>query len=102
MKIEQLAAYQAKIGKTSITLKDENGKTAGVITAVYELQNNEKSQAWPTYRKALGTDAAKAINKTRRIDGKYYFLGSIRSENDRKLAEALKAAGVNTVLYDPF
>lgn len=102
MKIEQLATYQAKLGKTSITLKDENGKTAGVITCVYELQNNEKSQAWPAYRQALGTDAANAINKTRRIDGKYYFLGSIRSEKDCRQAEALKAAGVNVLLYRPF
>ena len=101
MKIEELNGQRAKICKNSITIKDETGKTCGIITNAQELQNRDASAIWSAYRAAIGADAASAIGKTRRIDGKPVFLANIKSEKERNQAEALKAAGIATALYYP-
>lgn len=101
MKIEELNGQRAKICRDSIRITGENGKTAGVITQAHELQARESSQIWSIYRAAIGTDAAGAIKKTRRINGKYIFLANIKSEKERAQAEALQAAGIATALYYP-
>lgn len=101
MKITELNGQRAKIGKNSITIKDEAGKTCGVITQAQELQARQQSEIWPKYRAVLGLDATSAIRKSRRIDGNIYFLANIKSEKERNQAEALKAAGIATALYYP-
>lgn len=101
MKISQLNGQRAKIGKNSITVKDETGKTCGVITQAQELQNRDMSAIWTTYREAVGLAATECIRKTRRIDGAPVFLANIRSDKERTQAEALTAAGIATAYYIP-
>lgn len=102
MKIDQLNGQLAKICKNSITIKDENGKTAGVIAQAQELQSRQKSEIWKIYRDAVGLDATSCISKSRRIDSNIVFLANIRSEKDRNNAEALQAAGIKTAFYTPY
>lgn len=101
MKISQLNGQRAKIGRNSITVKDENGKTCGVITQAQELQPRDASKLWTVYRATLNTEAAGAIRKTRRIDGTPVFLANLKSQKERAQAEALSAAGIATAYYIP-
>lgn len=101
MKIEELNGQRAIIGRNSITVKDESGKTRGVITQAQELQPRDASHIWSIYRATLGTEAAGAIRRTRRIDGRPVYIANIRSNTERTQAERLKAAGIQTALYIP-
>lgn len=55
MKIFELEGKNVKICKTSITVKDENGKTCGVVTGV---------KTWKTLSPREQFDFAKAIKKS--------------------------------------
>ena len=103
MKYNDLNGQRAKINKSSITVKDENGKTAGVITQVYELQARDQSSIWSVYRRVLGLDATSAIRcNTRKIAGTVVFLASVKSEKEVNQARALQAAGIETAFYYPY
>ena len=44
MNIEHLAGQRVKIGKTSITMKDENGKTRGIVNSITKFKEARSSQ----------------------------------------------------------
>ena len=99
MKIEELKGQDAKIGKSSITVKDENGKTCGVITGVYEGQARQTSEVWGKYRRALNLEATSAISNTRWINGNPVFLANVNSKKELEQAEALKGEGIQIATY---
>lgn len=97
MKIEELNGQLAKIGKTSITVKGEDGKTKGVITQCYELSMRDSSDIWGKVRKAVGLDATKCIAKMRKISGKIVYLENINNPDPN--AEKLIQSGIMVAKY---
>lgn len=97
MKIEQLNGQLAKISKCSITVKDDYGKTKGVITHCYELMPRDSSVIWGKVRKAVGLDANKCIAKMRRIDGRIVYLENINTHDEN--AEKIAAIGIMVAKY---
>lgn len=97
MKINELNGQLAKVGKTSITVKDDYGKTKGVITRCYELQMRDATEVWSEVRKAVGLDATKCIAKIRKIGGEIVYLENINTKDDN--AEALRLAGIKVARY---
>ncbi len=97
MKINELNGQLAKIGKTSITVKDDNGKTKGVITQCYELQPRDASEIWGKVRKAVGLDATKCIAKMRKIGRDIFYLENVNVKDEN--ADALRMVGINVIKY---
>ena len=97
MKIEELNGQYAKIGKSSITVKDECGKTRGIITQCYELTSRESSEIWGKVRKAVGLDATSCIAKMRRVAGKIVYLENINNHDSN--AEKLSQSGIMVAKY---
>lgn len=97
MKITELNGQLAKISKNSITVKDDNCKTIGVITNCRELSVRESSEVWGKTRKAVGLDAAKCINQMRSILGKIVYLENINNPDQN--AEKLRNAGFEVARY---
>ena len=97
MKIEQLNGQLAKIGRSSITVKDENGKTKGVITQCYELSARDSSEIWGKVRKAVGLDATSCIAKMRKIAGQIVYLENVNNSDAN--AEKLMQSGIMVAKY---
>lgn len=97
MKINQLNGQLAKVCKSSITVKDENGKTKGVITKCYELSARDSSMIWSKVRKAVGLDATKCIHKMRMVDGEIVYLENINTKDEN--ADLLRDAGFTVARY---
>ena len=54
MKMQELAGKRISIGKTSVTVKDENDKTRGIVRNVatwYTLGNRQQSDVWKVLTK---------------------------------------------------
>lgn len=54
MRIEEIEGRTVKIGATSITVKGDNGKTAGIVTGICkfkDLQANVQTKFFPVLRK---------------------------------------------------
>ena len=97
MKINELNGRLAKISKSSITVKDEQGKTVGVITKCYELAARDSSQIWASVRKAVGVNATSCISKMRKIGNEIWYLENVNVVD--KNARLLEAAGFNVAKY---
>ncbi len=97
MKITELNGQFAKLSPASITVKDKDGKTIGVITRAYPLTDRECSTYWSRTRKAVGLDATRCLREMRMIDGEPVYLVNI-NKND-KCAEKLREAGFRVALY---
>ena len=97
MKIDELNGQYAKLSPASITVKDKNWKTIGVITKVYPLTDRECSTYWSRARKAVGLDATKCLRKMRMVNGEPVYLENINT-NDQ-CAEKLREAGFKVVQY---
>ena len=97
MKIENLNGQYAKISKSSITVKDEYGKTTDVITQCYELANRDSSDIWSKVRKAVGVDATKCIRKMRKVKGQIVYLENINTKDEN--ADKLRDAGFMVAQY---
>lgn len=98
MKITELNGQHAKISKSSITVKGNDGKTIGVITHCYELAPRDASEIWSKVRKAVGLNATNCILKMRRVgtDGIWY-LENINNPDPN--ADLLRDAGFNVATY---
>ena len=90
MKLENVNGQLAKIHKSSMTIYDDNGKTAGVIRGMNELMPRDSSAIWGKVRKAVGLDATSCIAKMRKISGNIVYLENINTpdENAGKLRDA--------------
>ena len=99
MRITELNGQYAKIGPRSITVKDENGKTTGVITHCVELANRDSSEIWGKIRKAVGLKAAECIRKMRKVDGMIVYLEAINKTGVQDCADKLSAAGIPVIWY---
>ena len=97
MKIKDLNGQLAKISKSSITVKDDNGKTIGVITGCYELSARDSSEIWGKVRRAVGINATKCISKMRKIGNEIVYLENIN--NHDAFSEALKQSGITVARY---
>ena len=97
MKVNELNGQLAKIGKTSITVKDDNGKTIGVITRCYELSARDSSEIWNRVRKAVGLEATKCISKMRKIGTEIVYMENIN--NHDACADALRQSGITVARY---
>lgn len=97
MKINELNGQLAKISKSSITVKDEYGKTIGVITRCYELSLRDSTEIWSKVRKAVGLEATKCISKMRKIGTEIIYLENINNHDD--CAEALRQSGIMVARY---
>lgn len=98
MKITELNGQLAKVSKSSITVKGNDGKTIGVITRCYELAPRDASEIWSKVRKAVGLNATSCISKMRRVgfDGIWY-LENINNPDPN--ADLLRDAGFNVATY---
>ncbi len=97
MKINELNGQLAKISKSSITVKDNAGKTIGVITQVYELASRDSSEIWSKVRKAVGINATKCISRMRKVNGSIVYLENINTKDEN--ADVLRNAGIMVVKY---
>ena len=97
MKLENVNGQLAKIHKSSMTIYDDNGKTAGVIRGLNELMPRDSSAIWGKVRKAVGLDATNCIAKMRKIGGEIVYLENINTPDDN--AGKLQEAGIFIVKY---
>lgn len=54
MKMQELTGCRISIGKTSITVKDENDKTRGIVRNIatwYTMGNRQQSEVWQVLKK---------------------------------------------------
>lgn len=80
MKIENIAGKRIKVSQHSITVKDENGKTAGVVRDTcwfQDLQSNKQIDFWKILRES-GVWCADLIGNVVFCDGKMYYLHDLR------------------------
>lgn len=81
MKIEELKNQYVKISDRSITCKDENGKTKGIVTNAInflKMQPNKQFEYSGKLR-ASGIWGSGEANKVYIIDGKIYYLFNLKS-----------------------
>lgn len=97
MKISELNGQYAKISKTSITVKNEEGKTCGVITQCYELTARDSSEIWGKIRKAVGINATKCIAKMRKIGNEIVYMENINIHDEN--ANLLRDVGIKVARY---
>lgn len=80
--IQDCAGKKVKISKGSITIKDDNNKTCGVvrnITNLYDLQANKQMEYYRTLRK-LGLHGKISIKDCIISDGAMYVFRNIKSK----------------------
>ena len=80
MKIEDIQGRQVKLGPSSITCLDDDGKTVGVVTKAanfLRLQPNRQSD-WFKAIRACGIWGANEGGRIYVIDGKAYYLYDLR------------------------
>lgn len=97
MKITELNGQFAKVSKSSITVKGNDGKTIGVITHCYELAPRDASEIWQRVRKAVGLNATSCIAKMRRVGTDVWYLENINNPDPN--ADLLRDAGFNVATY---
>ena len=97
MKITELNGQLAKISRSSITVKDDTGKTKGVITRCYELAPRDSSDIWCKVRKAVGVKATSYINEMRKINNDIWYLYNINVPDEN--ISLLKGVGINIAEY---
>ncbi len=97
MKIAELNGQYAKICKSSITVKNEDGKTCGVITQCHELAPRDSSEIWGKVKKAVGLDATKCIAKMRKVRNEIVYLENINIPD--KNAALLRDVGIKVARY---
>lgn len=115
--IKDCIGKNVKISKNSITIKDENGKTCGVvrnITSLYDLQANKQMEYYQKLRKT-GLHGKISIKDCIISDGIMYIFRNIKSklwheqygylseeekqkaEETEKLYDSAKAAEINVI-----
>ena len=115
--IKDCIGKKIKISKSSITIKDDNNKTCGVIrniTSLYDLQANKQIDYYKTLRK-LGLHGKISIKECIIANGTMYVFRNIKSklfhekygfisEEEKQKAEetetiynAIKTAGLNVI-----
>lgn len=97
MNINELNGQYAKLSPASITVKDDDGKTIGIITKAYPLSDRECSMYWSKARKAVGTNAASCLRKMRNISGEAVYFENINTYDE--CAEKLRESGFKVVKY---
>ena len=115
--IKDCIGKSIKISKNSITIKDNSGKTCGVvrnITSLYDMQANKQFEYYGKLKK-LGLHGKISIKEIIIADGKMYVFRDLKgklwhekhgyfSENEKKSAEekemlykALQTAGIEVI-----
>lgn len=115
--IKECIGKKVKISKGSITIKDDNNKTCGVVrnvTSLYDLQANKQMDYYKQLRE-LGLHGKVSIKDCIISDGTMYVFRNIKnklfhekygyiSEEEKQKAEAqeriyniLKTAGINVI-----
>ena len=82
MKISEIENKKVKIGAHSITVKDDDGKTCGVVrnaTRFNELRLADQTMFWRSMVKCGIADRAEFVNRFIVCDGKPYFLHDMRT-----------------------
>lgn len=76
MKIEELKNQRVKLADRSITCKDRNGKTKGVVTNVTRFRALQPNKAVDYFKqiKAAGLWGSGESDRVYIIDGKIYYL----------------------------
>ena len=97
MRIEDLNGQLAKISKNSITIKDDAGKTVGVITHCCDLAPRDSSEIWGKVRKTVGLEATKCISKMRKANGKIVYLENVNTPDPNAIK--LQEAGFTVARY---
>lgn len=80
--IKDCIGKKVKISKSSITIKDDNNKTCGVvrnITILYDLQANRQMEYYKKIRK-LGLHGKISIKDCIIVDGVMYVFRNIKSK----------------------
>lgn len=80
--IKDCIGKKVKISKSSITIKDDNNKTCGVIrniTSLYDLQANKQIDYYKTLRK-LGLHGKISIKECIIANGTMYVFRNIKSK----------------------
>lgn len=81
MKILEIENKKVKISAHSITVKDDNGKTCGVVrnaTRYHELRTSDQLEHWKDIKTSGIADFPKFIDRIVYCDGRVYFLHDLR------------------------
>lgn len=103
MQISELSNYNVKVGKSSITAKDDNNKTRGVVRNIWKFMDLQANKQINYFRKLrdLKIWGSSRINMDDVVydDGRIYILRDMRfPEKAADVYEAIKADGVFTVI----
>lgn len=80
MKMTDIVGKRIKLSANSITVKDEAGKTRGVVRDIRQFKNcrpNQQMEIWKKARNA-GADLNNIIN----AEGKWWYINDLKWESD--------------------
>lgn len=80
MKMTDIIGKRIKISANSITVKDEAGKTRGVVRGIRQFKNCRLNQQMEIWKKAkgAGADLKNIIN----AEGKWWYINDLKWESD--------------------
>ncbi|MBQ1777224.1 MAG: hypothetical protein IIZ93_03615 [Acidaminococcaceae bacterium] len=80
MKMEELENQRVKISDRSITCKDENGKTKGVVTGAIRFKSLQPNKQMEYFRRISesGLWCSGEMDKVYILNGKIYYLFNLR------------------------
>lgn len=103
MKPEELSNYDVKVGKTSITAKDEQGKTRGLVRNIWKFMDLRPNLQTCYFKKLkelnIWGNPRMNINNVFMLDSQMYVLRDMRfPDRAAEVYEAIKADGCFEVI----
>lgn len=80
MKMTDIIGKRIKISANSITVKDEAGKTRGVVRGIRQFKNCRPNQQTEIWKKAK--DAGADLNNIINAEGKWWYINDLKWESD--------------------
>ncbi len=80
MKMKDIIGKRIKLSTNSITVKDENGKTRGIVRGVRRFKDcraNQQTEVWGRAKK-LGANFDCVVN----AEGKWWYINDLKWESD--------------------